>query len=305
MTRCWRKPDSNRWSPWAKGLVFLRRRAVLIAGHPEPCPPVAINAQKPDNGARRRWNPGNVGPKSAGASTAARLSGVGGRRHARIFGAAEEADNQSVEDLRRGDNRRHARFLRFSTDSVRSGVHRKGLEPDLWPGGSDTAVVGNQCTLGLAVLWLAGRQDRPAQGHDHHDPELFDRDGIDGADPGAWLGVSGGLPLLCRVRRYRPLYGRHCRGARVRARLEARLDHWRDHHDVAGGVRSGGGARAVRRGLYRLARSVRDRAAAGGIEPADPRLGSRIAALADARGPSRGGASISRLGVDGRPEGDP
>src|ERR1700730_8526701 len=50
----WRKPDANRWSPWAKGLVFLPRRAVLIAGHPEPCPPVAMNAQKPDNGARQR-----------------------------------------------------------------------------------------------------------------------------------------------------------------------------------------------------------------------------------------------------------
>src|ERR1700730_17571657 len=131
------------------------------------------------------------------------------------------------------------------------------------------------------------------------------RNGIDGADPGAWLGVSRDLPRLGRVRRHRPLYGRHCRGAGVRARLEARLDHWRDHHDVAGRVRSGGGARAGRRGLYRLGRPVRDRAAAGGIEPADPRLGSRIAALADARGPSRGGASISRLGVDGRPEGNP
>src|SRR5690349_11360284 len=57
-------------------------------------------------------------------------------------------------------------------------------------------------------------------------------------------------------------------------------------------------------GLYRLARSVRDWATAGGIEPADPCLGSRIAALADPRGAARGGPPISRLGVDGRPEGN-
>ncbi len=264
-----------------------------------------MDAQKPDNGARRRRSPGNVGPKPAGASSVARLNGVGGRCHARIFGATEEADNQSVEDLRRGDDRRHARFLRFSPDRVRSGVHRKGLEPYLWRVGGDPAGLRHQRAARLAVLWLAGRQDRPAQGHDHHDPELFDRNGIDGADPGAWLGVSRDLPRLGRVRRHRPLYGRYCRGAGVRAGLQARLDHRGDDHDVAGGVPSGSVARAVRRGLCRLARSVRDRAAAGGIEPVDPRLGSRIAALADARGPSRGGASISRLGVDGRPEGNP
>ena len=52
----------------------------------------------------------------------------------------------------------------------------------------------------------------------------------------------------------------------------------------------------------RLARPVRDRAAAGGYEPPDPRLGSRIGALADPRGSPRGGAPISRLGVDGRPK---
>src|ERR1700730_2160746 len=84
---------------------------------------------------------------------------------------------------------------------------------------------------------------------------------------------------------HRPLHRRYCRGAKIRARLEARLDHRGDDHDVAGGVHSGGPARAVRRGLYWLGRHVCDRACAGGIEPADPRLGSRIAALADPRGP--------------------
>src|ERR1700730_12713747 len=105
---------------------------------------------------------GNVGPKPAGASTAARVNGVGGGCHARISGAAEKTDDQSVENLRRGDNRRHARFLRFPPDCVRLGVHRQGLESDLWPVGGDTAVVGNQRTARLAVLWL-GSRDKSAR----------------------------------------------------------------------------------------------------------------------------------------------
>ena len=50
------------------------------------------------------------------------------------------------------------------------------------------------------------------------------------------------------------------------------------------------------RGLFAIG------AAAGGYEPPDPRLDSRIGALADPRGSPRGGAPISRLGVDGRPK---
>src|SRR5207302_7702256 len=42
-------------------------------------------------------------------------------------------------------------------------------------------LLGRQRAARLAVLRLAGRQDRPAQGHDRHDPELFDRYGPDGA----------------------------------------------------------------------------------------------------------------------------
>src|ERR1700724_4220693 len=113
-----------------------------------------------------RWTPKNqtmapVGGGVRGMSaqtcrrvTVARLNGVGGRRHARIFGAAEEADNQSVEDLRRGDDRRHARFLRFSPDRVRSGVYRKGLESDLWSVRGDTAVLRSQRAARFADLGL-------------------------------------------------------------------------------------------------------------------------------------------------------
>src|SRR6516164_10309494 len=50
-----------------------------------------------------------------------------------------------------------------------------------------------------------------------------------------------------------------------------------DHHDAARGIYSGGGTRTVPRSLCRLARPVRDRAAAGGYEPPDPRLGSESA----------------------------
>src|SRR6516225_1165852 len=111
-----------------------------------------------------------------------------------------------------------------------------------------------------------------------------------------WLAASG------RVWRHRPLYGRYCRGGGIRTSLQTRLDPRSDHHDAARGIYSGGGTRTVPRSLCRLARPVRDRAAAGGYEPPDPRLGSRIGALADPRGSPRGGAPISRLGVDGRPK---
>ena len=51
---------------------------------------------------------------------------------------------------------------------------------------------------------------------------------------------------------------------------------------------------------YRMARAVRDRSAAGGRDPADPRLGSGIAALADPHGPARRGAPVARLGAGDR-----
>ena len=51
---------------------------------------------------------------------------------------------------------------------------------------------------------------------------------------------------------------------------------------------------------YRLARPVRDRSAARRCHPADPRLGSGIAALADPHGPNRRGAPVARLGIADR-----
>ena len=48
---------------------------------------------------------------------------------------------------------------------------------------------GVSAPLGSLIWGWVGRQDRSAQGHDRHDPQLLDRDRIDGADPGAWLGV--------------------------------------------------------------------------------------------------------------------
>ena len=43
----------------------------------------------------------------------------------------------------------------------------KELAPDLWPVGRDPARLGHQCAVRLAVLGLAGRQDRPPHGDDH------------------------------------------------------------------------------------------------------------------------------------------
>ena len=275
------------------------------AWHPSRAELVAIAAQKPDNGARGRGSRRKCRPKTCRRVNRGTIKrGVEAQSHARIFGRAKETHDQSVEDLRRGDDRRYARFLRLPADRVCSRVLCQGLESDLWPVGGDTAVCRDQRAVRLDNLGLGRRQDRPAQGHDCHDPEFLDRDGVDGADPGAWLGVFGDLPLFRRVRGHRPLYRRYCRGAGIRACLQARLDHRGDDHDVAGRAPPGGGARAISHGLCRLARPVRDRAAAGRLEPLDPRLGAGIPALADPRRPPRGSAPIPRLGVDDRPEGN-
>ena len=53
---------------------------------------------------------------------------------------------------------------------------------------------------------------------------------------------------------------------------------------------------------HRLARAVRDRSAPGVRDPADPRVGPGIAALADPHGAARRGAPVARLGAQDRPE---
>ena len=75
---------------------------------------------------------------------------------------------------------------------------------------------------------------------------------------------------------------------------QARLVHRADHDDAAGGLAARRAARGICRALYRLARAVRGRAAAGVVVPLHPRLCSGIAALAAApRAGSRRRASRS------------
>ena len=71
------------------------------------------------------------------------------------------------------------------------------------------------------------------------------------------------------------------------------------------GVLLGAFLGGYRNALYRLARTVRDRTAARGADALHPCLGAGIAALADAHGTARGGASLDRLGVAGRSRIDP
>ena len=73
-----------------------------------------------------------------------------------------------------------------------------------------------------------------------------------------------------------------------------------DHRPAAGGQHAGCGVGRVPRAGDRLARPVPGRPAARAAGADDPLLGPRIAALADAHGPHRGGAQVARLGVAGR-----
>jgi MFS family permease len=67
---------------------------------------------------------------------------------------------------------------------------------------------------------------------------------------------------------------------------KARLYRWAGDFAAADRRHNGRGAWRVCHPDYRLARLVCDRSAAGGSDPADPRLGSGVATLADPHGPA-------------------
>ena len=203
-----------------------------------------------------------------------------------------------MEDRRRRDAWRHARFLRLLSDRLCSGVRRKRLASELRAVGRDPARLGGQRAVRLAAVRLDGRQGRPAPGADHRGAERLARDRGDGADAGRRVDLPGRLPLFCRVRGNRPLFGRYHPDAGVFAGQQARLVH-RDHHDdAARGPIAGSTAGRVCRTLYRLARDGRGRVAAGLSVPLHPRFRPRIAALAAAPGPGRRGAAGARLGAE-------
>ena len=78
--------------------------------------------------------------------------------------------------------------------------------------------------------------------------------------------------------------------------VQARPDHRPDHVDAAGRRAAGRVARRLRHTLYRLARLVRHRPAAGRPEPLHPQCHPRIAALAAAHGPRGGSAPFASPG---------
>ena len=202
-----------------------------------------------------------------------------------------------MEDRRRRDAGRHARLLRFLPDRLRSGVRGQGLASELWPVGRDPARLGGQRAVRLAALWLDGRQGRPAHGADHRRTQRLARHRGDGADPGGRLDLSGRLPLFCRVRGDRIVFGRHHPDAGILPGAQARLVHRRHHDDAAGRPADRRAARGICRSLYRLARDGCGRLAAGLPVPLYPCVRPRIAALAAAPRPGRRGAQGARLGV--------
>src|SRR5579862_1274788 len=125
------------------------------------------------------------------------------------FRKPQKNDGESVEDRRRRDTRRHARFLRFLPDRLCAGLCRQGLGPDLWPVRRDPARLRRQRAVRFAVLRLARRQGRPPDIADPRHPQRLARYRRDGADPRARLDVLGGLPLCRRLWRDRALFGRH------------------------------------------------------------------------------------------------
>ena len=172
-------------------------------------------------------------------------------------------------------------FFDFLPDRLRSGIHRNGWNLTYGQSGAILLSSGISAPLGsLFYGWLADKIGRRkvmiltvlnfsiATGLMALTPEH------------GWVFLVG-VPVLGRIRRHRPLYRRHAVVQEFVPASQARLDHRGDHHDVAGGVLLGALLGQYARALCRLARSVRDRAAAGGIEPVDPRLGAGIAALAD------------------------
>ena len=169
--------------------------------------------------------------------------------------------------------------------------------------GIDPLGFGHQRAVRLAALGLGGRQDRPAQGDDRHGAEHLDRHRGDGADPRARLDLPGDLPAFRRLRRDRHVLGRHHGNSGICAHRQARLADRTDDNDAAGGFPAWRAAVGLCHTLYRLARPVCCRPAAGVLDPLHPRLGPRIAVLADAHGALRRGAPIARLGIADRPQG--
>ncbi len=220
---------------------------------------------------------------------------------ARTSRTAANPDGQPVEDHNRRDPRRYARFLRLFSDRVCARLYCRRLAPDLRPVGLDPAVGRHRRHPRRLFLGLDGRQDRPAQGVYRHRAQLLDRHRHHGADPGQGrLDLSLGLSLFRRRGCCGPGRRRSAAGAGIRALVKARLDRRAGDQHRFGGRDAGRGVGRLSRTAYRLARAVCRRLAAGAVYLGDPRLGSRIAALADPQGTARGCAPVDRLGVGGR-----
>ena len=215
------------------------------------------------------------------------------------------ADDQLLQDLRSRDDRRHAGLLRFLSDRLRPRLHRRRLAPDLWRVRRHPAVIRHRGTARLDLLGLDGGPRRPAQGDDPHRAELLHRHRRHGLHPGVWLAIPHHLPLLRRHGRHRPLHRRYRHRAGIRAGVQARLGHRPDHGAAAGGHVAGRTVRCLPGAVDRLARLVRRWLAAGGADLADPRVGARVAALADRQGTHRRGPPVARLGAAGRSGDDP
>ena len=148
------------------------------------------------------------------------------------------------------------------------------LAPDLWPVGGHSVRLGHQRAVRFAVLGLDGGQDRPPQGHDPHRAELFARHRRDGANARRRLDLPRDMSFHRRLGRDRALLGRYHAGAGIRAASKRGWLTGLTTTMLPVGVLLGALLGGFCNTLYRLARPVRRRPAAGRTHLVYSRVGT-------------------------------
>ena len=179
-----------------------------------------------------------------------------------------------MKDRPRGDAGRHARFFRLLPDRFVLAFIVNDWNLTYGQSGMILLASGISAPFGSLVYgWLADKIGRRkvmiatvlnfslATGAMALTPD------------GAWIYL-----VVCRfivgLRRDRSLLGRYHAGAGIRADRQARLADRPHHDDAAGGRAARRVARWLRNALYRLARAVCGRTAAGGADALHPCLGA-------------------------------
>ena len=214
-----------------------------------------------------------------------------------------EIDEESMADCRRCNDWRHARFLRLWADRLCPGVHREGLAPDLW-GSRDLILLASGISAPFGSLlwgWAA------------------DKIGRRKAMIGTVLNTSIATGAMALTPEHAWIYLVICRlfvGFGVTGMYSVDITVIQEFVPTAkrgwltgltttmlpAGFLLRRAAVGLCHTLYRLARAVCRRPAAGIFDPVHPRLGPQVAVLADAHGALRRGATVARLGIADRPQ---